>query len=75
MLAAGIVEPAASPWSSNIVAVPKSDGSIRVTIDYRSLQEITYKDKFPLPRIADCFDAMSGSAQLISPLVSFRSQL
>jgi len=32
-----------------------------VTIDYRSLNEITYKDKFPLPRIADCFDAMSGS--------------
>jgi hypothetical protein len=61
MLHAGIIEPAASPWCSNIVAVPKADGSIRVTIDYRTLNGITYKDKFPLPRISYCFDAMSGS--------------
>jgi len=42
MLAVGIVEPAASPWSSNIVAVPKADGSIRVMIDYRLHNEVTY---------------------------------
>jgi len=42
MLVAGIIEPTASPWSSNIVAVPKADGSIRVMIDYRLHNEVTY---------------------------------
>ena len=61
MLTVEIIEPAASLWSSNIVAVPKPDGSTRATVDYRLLNDITYKIRFSLPRIADCFDAMNDS--------------
>jgi len=62
MLEAGIIEPASSPWSSNVVLVPKAgNNGFRMTVDYRNLNAITWKQKWPLPRIADCLDAMRGS--------------
>ena len=62
LLNAGVIEPSASPWSFNIVLVKKKDSQTpRVTVDYRRLNEITVKDKFPLPRAKDCLDALSGS--------------
>jgi len=61
MLQSGIVERAASPWSSNVVVCTKKDGTPRITIDYRKLNNITYRDRWPLTRISDCFDTMSGS--------------
>ena len=59
---AGVVEGANSPWSANVVLVKKKkDSNVpRVTIDYRKLNSITVKDKYPLPRIKDCLDALSG---------------
>ena len=61
MLRAGVIEPCASPWSSNVVLAKKSDGSLRFCIDYRRLNDQTYKDAFPLPRIDTCLDALGGS--------------
>jgi len=65
MRQAGIVEEASSPWSSNIVVVNRTDDqgkptTPRVTIDFRGLNFVTYKDKFPLPHIKDCLRALDG---------------
>jgi len=65
MLRQGTIEPASSPWASNVVLVKKKDGSFRCCIDYRQLNTVTRKDVYPLPRIDDCLDAMS-SATLFS---------
>jgi hypothetical protein len=65
LVQAGVVEEAASPWSANLVVVSKGPGSTpRITVDYRMLNNITYKDKFPLPKTADCIRAMSDSVFL-----------
>ena len=58
MLGAGVVEPCSSPWSRNVVLPKKSDGSLRFCVDYRRLNELTYKDSFPLPRIDTCLNAL-----------------
>ena len=62
LLQAGVVEPAASPWSSNVVLVAQpGNPAPRVIVDYRTLNAVTYPDKFPLPKIRDSLDALSGS--------------
>jgi len=50
MLEQGVIEPAASPWASNIVLAKKKDGSLRCCIDFRQVNEVTRKDAYPLPR-------------------------
>ena len=52
----GIISPSKSPWASIIVIVPKKDGSIRLCIDYRKVNEITRKDAYPIPRVNDMLD-------------------
>jgi len=61
MLEHDIIEPAASPWCSNVVLVRKADGGLRFCIDYRQLNELTYKDTYPLPRIDMCLSALGDS--------------
>ena len=61
MLEQGVIEPARSPWASNIVMVKKKDGSLRTCIDYRQLNSLTRKDAYPLPRTDVCLDSMAGS--------------
>ena len=61
MLQAGVIENSSSPWSSNVVLAKKSDWSLRFCVDYRRLNDLTYKDSFPLPRIDTCLDALGGS--------------
>ena len=56
-----IIRPSNSPWSAPIVVVRKPDNSIRLCVDYRQLNNITVKDAFPMPRIDDAIDAMSGA--------------
>ena len=62
MEAAGVVEAASSPWASNVVVVAKHDNTPRITLDYRQLNNLTYKDSYPLPNIADCLDAFKGAS-------------
>ena len=59
MLAQGIIQPASSPWASNVVLVRKKDSSYRCCIDYRQLNAVTKRDAYPLPRIDACLDSMS----------------
>ena len=61
MLEKDIIQPSTSPWSSPILLVTKRDGSIRFCIDYRRLNAVTVKDAYPLPRIDDSLDALSGA--------------
>ena len=61
MLSQGIIEPACSPWASNVVLVRKKDGSLRCCIDYRQLNAVTRKDAYPLPRVDNCLDAMASA--------------
>ena len=59
-LKAGIIEEAASPWNSNLVLIRKKEmGKLRITVDLRRLNELSYKDKHPLPRISECLDSLS----------------
>jgi len=51
MLKQGSIEPASSPWASNVVLVKKKDGTLRCCIDYRQLNSVTRRDVYPLPRI------------------------
>ena len=48
------VEPAGSPWASNVVLVKKKDGSFRLCVDYRRLNSVAYKDSYHLPHIDTC---------------------
>ena len=56
----GIIRPSSSPWASPIVLVRKSNGSLRFCVDYRKINKVTRKDAYPLPRIDDALDTLSG---------------
>jgi hypothetical protein len=61
MLAKGLIRPSASPWGSPVIFVDKRDGTIRLCVDYRRLNDVTIKNKYPLPKIDDLFDQMNGA--------------
>ena len=56
----GIIEPSKAPWSSNAVLV-KKDGKTRMVIDYRSLNKLTVKDAYPMPKVQDLMDLLKGT--------------
>jgi len=57
----GYIRPSSSPWGSPVLFIRKKDGSLRMCIDYRTLNEVTIKNKYPLPRIDDLFDQLQVS--------------
>ena len=61
MLNKQVIQPSTSPWASPIVLVRKKDGTLRFCVDYRKLNTLTRKDAYPLPRIDDALDTLSGS--------------
>ena len=61
MTADGVIRPSSSPWSSPILLVKKKDGTPRCCVDFRKLNECTVRDAFPLPRIDESLDALSGA--------------
>ena len=61
MLQQGIIEPAVTRWTWNVVLVRKKDESLHFCIDYRRLNEASQKDAYPLPRIDTCLDAMNSA--------------
>jgi hypothetical protein len=56
----GFIRPSSSPWGGPVLFVEKKDETQRMCVDYRSLNEVTIKNKYPLPRIEDVFDQMKG---------------
>ncbi|GJX41644.1 reverse transcriptase domain-containing protein [Tanacetum coccineum] len=58
----GFIRPSSSPWGASILFVKKKDGSFRMCIDYRELNKLTVKNRYPLPRIDDLFDQLQGSS-------------
>jgi hypothetical protein len=54
MLSKGLIHPSASPWGSPVIFVDKRDGTIRLCVDYRKLNEVTSKNKYPLQKIETC---------------------
>ena len=66
MLDEGVIVPCKNPYSSPIVMNPNKDGTNRMCIDYRKLNEITTKDAYPLPRIGQTIDALQGAGYFSS---------
>ena len=61
LLEKGFIRPSISPWGAPVFFVRKKDGSLRMCIDYRQLNKVTIKNKYPLPRIDDLFDQLQGA--------------
>lgn len=61
-LAKGYIEPSTSPYGAPVLFVEKPDGTLRLVIDYRLLNRLTIKNRYPLPRIEDLLDRLSGAS-------------
>ena len=61
MLDKGFIRPSVSPWRALVLFVNKKDGSVRLCIDYRELNKVTVRNKYPLPLIDDLFDQLQGA--------------
>jgi hypothetical protein len=60
--AKGFIRPSSSPWGAPMLFMEKKDGTQWMCIDYRSLNEVTIKNKYPLPQIEDLFNQMKGAS-------------
>ena len=61
LLSKGFVKTSTSPWGAPVLFVKKKDGSLRLCIDYRQLNQVTIRNQYPLPRIDDLFDQLQGA--------------
>jgi hypothetical protein len=57
----GFIHPSSSPWGCPALFIKKKDDSLRMCVDYRSLNEVAIKNKYPLPCIDILFDQLSGA--------------
>jgi hypothetical protein len=62
LLEKGYIRPSTSSWAALVLFVEKKDGRNRMCIDYRALNEVTIKNKYPMPRIEDLFDQLRGAS-------------
>jgi hypothetical protein len=62
LLEKGYIKPSTLPWAAPVLFVEKKYGTKRMCIDYRALNEVTIKNKYPLPRIEDLFDQLRGAS-------------
>ncbi|KAJ9524804.1 hypothetical protein QJQ45_024408 [Haematococcus lacustris] len=60
LLAKKLIEPSCSPYGAPVLFVEKRDGILRMCVDYRALNKLTVRDRYPLPRIDDLFDKLQG---------------
>ena len=67
LLDKGFIRPSVSPWGAPVILVKKKDGTMRMCIDYRQLNQVTVKNKYPLPRIDELFNQLQG-AQFFSKI-------
>lgn len=56
------VRPSVSPWSAPMLFVKKKDDTLRLCINYRKLNKVSIRNKYPLPRINDLFDHLKGAS-------------
>jgi hypothetical protein len=61
LLEKGFIHPSSSAWGAPVIFVPKEDRTQRLCVDYRALNEVTVKNKYPLHRIDDLFDQLYGA--------------
>ncbi|KAA0041507.1 putative polyprotein [Cucumis melo var. makuwa] len=61
LLDKGFIRPTVSPWGAPVLFVKKKDGWMHLCIDYKELNKVTVKNKYPLPRIDDLFDQLQGA--------------
>lgn len=66
LLKKGYIEPSKSPYGAPILFTPKPDGTLRMCVDYRALNKLTVKNRYPLPRIDDLLDQLSGARYFTS---------
>ena len=62
LLYKGFIRPSISPWGVPLLFVKKKDGCLRMCIDYRQLNKVTIKNKYPIPRIDDLIDQVKGAS-------------
>lgn len=62
LLAAGYIQPSKAPYGAPVLFQRKQDGTLRMCVDYRALNKITVKNKYPVPNVADLFDRLSKAA-------------
>ena len=58
----GYIRPSVSPWGTPVLFVKKKDSTLRLCIDYKQLNKVTIKNRYPLPRIDDFFYQRKGAA-------------
>ena len=63
LLNQGYIRPSTSPWGALVVFQKKKDGTLRLCIDYRGLNQCTIKNKYPIPRIDELLDRLHGSKE------------
>ncbi|GJR38688.1 putative reverse transcriptase domain-containing protein [Tanacetum coccineum] len=60
----GFIRPSSSPWGAPVLFIEKKDGSFRMCIDYRELNKLTVKNRYPLPKMNDLLDQLQGSGAI-----------
>ena len=61
LLDKGFIRPSVSPWGAPVLFVKKKDGTLRMCIDYRQINKVTVKNRYPLLRVEDLFDQLKGA--------------